>query len=338
MPVAARRPGQAPAEVAVVIPTKLRPSLLRAARSVFGQDGVARIHLLIGVDRAEGDPAILDRIAAECPGHVGLSVIDPGYSTSRRHGGLYPNHYGGALRTVLGYLANSAHVAFLDDDDWYAPMHLRLLRDAMGDRAWAFSRRWLVDGGTGWPICPDEWDSVGPDRGINREVFNGFVQPSTLMMNKLLTHHVLPLWSQAAFADGSGEDRLVFAALHDKLPGGESPHATAFCALSDASLRDAHHAQEFERRGLHWVRDRALVRRVEALAVEAEAALRAAEPAEAEAACRAALAIQPRHAASLRLLARALTALGREADAALPAAQAALLDFAAQGMPGSAHP
>ncbi len=46
---------QQKAEAAVAIVTALRPTLLRAVRSVFRQDLPSRIHLLIGIDVPDGD-------------------------------------------------------------------------------------------------------------------------------------------------------------------------------------------------------------------------------------------------------------------------------------------
>ena len=51
---------QKPADVAVVIQTVLRPSLLRTVRSVFNQDHAGRIQVLIGIDRPLGDSALLE--------------------------------------------------------------------------------------------------------------------------------------------------------------------------------------------------------------------------------------------------------------------------------------
>ncbi len=318
-------PRQAPADAAVVIQTILRPSLLRAARSVFGQDFGGTIHLLIGIDVHDGDPAVLDAIRAECPSHVMLSVFDPGYSTSIRHGGVHGNGFGGALRTCLGFAANSRWVAYLDDNDWYAPMHLGLLRAAIEGRAWAFSQRWLIDPDTLWPICVDEWDSVGPDKGINRETFGGFAHPSTLMLDQLACQSVLPLWSQAAFADGSGEDRLVFQALRTQFAWRGSDAPTCFCTLNARSIGDPHHADQFIRRGLHWVRDRSLL----AMIVDRLTQARCAEdPARIISFCREVLAIHPYHADALRLLGDGQRALGHEDEAMQSHAQADLLDFA----------
>ncbi len=301
---------QLPADVAVVMPTILSPSLLRAARSVFRQDFAGRIHLLIGIDVPRGDPGLLDRIRAECPAHVMLTVLDLGYSTSARHGGLYANGWSGALRAILTYAANARLVAYLDDNDWFAPTHLASLTRAIAGVAWAFSDRFLADPHGGGVICRDEWDSVGPGRGINAARFGGFVQPSTLMVDKLATHFAMPLWCNALFPDGSGEDRLIFEALHKKFPWRGTGEATCFCTLNPGALLDPHHVAEFRARGLSWVEDRALLAQADAHARAAEAALAAGNPATARHECEAALAIHPHHEAAL-----ALAAALRGADA-----------------------
>ena len=95
--------------------------------AVIAQELPGRIQILVGVDKALGDPATLATLAGECPEHMALTVLDLGYSTSSRHGGLYANHYSGALRTLLGYAANSRYVAYLDDDDWWGRGHLAAL-------------------------------------------------------------------------------------------------------------------------------------------------------------------------------------------------------------------
>jgi hypothetical protein len=218
---------QQPFDAAVVIQTVLRPTLVQAVRSVFAQDCRGRIQILLGIDRAQGDPALIDQIRAECPDHVALTVIDPGYSTSQRHGSLYSNHFGGALRTALSYLANSRFVAYLDDDNWWAPQHLSTLLAAIAGKSWAFSLRTLVDSGRDEIICRDEWESLGPGRGVYGTGFGGFVDTSCLMVDKLACHEVLPAWSLSRFAHGSGEDRMVFERLKG-LPFGATEQYTAF--------------------------------------------------------------------------------------------------------------
>lgn len=263
-------PTQTPADAAVVLPTILRPSLLRAARSVFAQNFQGRLHLLIGVDVALGDRALLDALAAECPPHVMMTVVDPGYSTSARHGGMHSNYFSGSLRTALSYLANSRHVAYLDDNDWFGANHLTALKTAIEGKSWAWSGRWVVHPDQ-WVICRDEWDSVGPGKGINAERFGGFVQPSGLMLDMKECHFIVPLWSMAAFADGSGEDRLIFDQLRRSGPGGATGQFTSFCTLDNDTLTHAHHRQEFEKRGLVWVNSESIYNKIKLLEVDLNA-------------------------------------------------------------------
>lgn len=227
---------QRPFDAAVVIQTILRPTLIQAVQSVFAQDCHGRVQILLGVDRAQGDRALIDQLHQQCPDHVALTVIDPGYSTSRRHGSLYSNHYGGALRTVLSYLANSRFVAYLDDDNWWAPQHLSALLAAIAGKSWAFSMRNFVDRRLDELICPDEWESVGPGRGVYVPGFGGFVGTSGLMVDKLDCHEILPAWCLSRSKQGDGEDRMVFERLK-ALPFGATGQHTVFYRTS---LEGAH--------------------------------------------------------------------------------------------------
>jgi hypothetical protein len=321
--VARSAAAQRPADVAVVVPTILRPSLLKAARSVYAQEFAGRIQLLVGVDVAEGDPSVLDALRADCPRDVTLTVLDLGYSTSTRHGGLHSNHYGGALRTLLSFAANAPRVAYLDDNDWWGRDHLAGLcavLDAGHD--WAFSLRWIVDPATGWPVCPDQWDSVGPGRGINQARFGGFCSPSTLMLDRRACARMLHLWSEAPFADGSGEDRLVFDALSKGFKGAGSGLHTAFTTLSPQAMGDEHHVREFLTRGLRWPGNPDLVASVRAGMSAAIAAADRQDWPAAIAAADAVLAVNPQHAPALHVKATALWQ-GGDAGTAL-----ALLDRA----------
>jgi hypothetical protein len=270
---------------------------------VFRQDFAGRIQLLIGVDVHHGDVGVLDAIRAACPERITLTILDPGYSTSVRHGGLFANAYGGSLRAVLSLLANSNRLAYLDDNDWYAPSHLRTLAAAMDGKQWAFSYRWLVDPSTLWPICRDEWDSVGPGAGINAARFGGFVQPSTLMLDRQACLYALPLWSQALFPDGSGEDRLIFEALHKNFTYAGSGQYSCYCTLNREAVNHLHHRQEFDRRGLHWVADRSLVTSIEAHLAAASRRLEQGDVEAARAHCREILRIHPHHVAAADMLA-----------------------------------
>ncbi|HTH97670.1 MAG TPA: tetratricopeptide repeat protein [Stellaceae bacterium] len=243
---------QTPFDAAVVIPTVLRPSLERAVRSIYAQDIKGRVQILIGIDAAQGDMHQLDRLAAECPGSMALCVLEPGYSTSVRHGGLHANRFSGALRTILTYLANSRCVAYLDDDNWWGPAHLSSLKALIdGGAGWAWSDRWFVDEATGTPLAVDDWESVGPGKGVFTEKFGGFIDTSTLVIDKLACEAAVPLWSMSPFEDGSGEDRLVFQALVDSgKPGKSSGQATSYYRMDHRDSMHLNRLQALRERGV----------------------------------------------------------------------------------------
>jgi len=95
------KPFQTPFDVAVIVPTIMRPSLLQAIRSVFAQDCPERIQILIGVDKQDADQRILQQLISECPDRMAITVLDLGYSTSVSSGGLSTNPFGGELRTDI---------------------------------------------------------------------------------------------------------------------------------------------------------------------------------------------------------------------------------------------
>jgi FkbM family methyltransferase len=215
-------------DAAVVIPSVLRPSLKAAVESVFQQKGLSSIHVLLGVDKAGGDRRIIDELVDSCPDHCLLTVVDFGYSTSVRHGGLYAAKDGGSLRTILSYAANSRYVAYLDDDNWWAEDHLLSLLKAIRGHDWAYSLRWFVDADTMRPVCVDTWESAGPDAGIFSERFGGFVDPNTLMIDKIACEPVLRWWCFPLNGDpkAMSADRNVFHQLRTHYHGNSTHLAT----------------------------------------------------------------------------------------------------------------
>jgi hypothetical protein len=166
---------QTPFDAGIVMATVVRDTFPQALRSVYAQAFAGRIQVLVGVDRWVGDRAMVEQLAAQAPSRVAVTMLDLGYSTSQRNGGLYPSHYGGALKTILSYAANSRHVFYLDDDNWYAQEHLATMLAAVEGRAWAFSLRHFVDARSGALLCPDTWESMGPGRGVYGQAQGGFV-------------------------------------------------------------------------------------------------------------------------------------------------------------------
>jgi hypothetical protein len=233
---------QQPTAVAVVLQTIVRPSVERAIRSVFAQDLNARIHLLIGVDKRVGSRSLLDRVLSSCPPNIEVTLFDPGYSTSARHGGVHSNYFGGALRTILTFAANSPYVAYLDDDDWYEPRHLSSLLNAIRGHQWAFSLRSFVNPHNIETMCVDTIENVGPYRGVYAS-WGGFACPSSLMIDKLACAAILHLWSEAGTPRGDAEDRVFFSALCRHTNSyGETGLATVNCVIKPEDSN--HHIRE----------------------------------------------------------------------------------------------
>ena len=120
---------QSPAEVAVVIPTYNRPELLRrAVASAVAQEQVTTE--VIVVDDGSTPPVDL----GDLPGSVAMA-------RTAGWGGV------ASARNLGATLARARWLAFLDDDDWWAPDHLRRLvsaADAAG-AGFAYAATWDVD-------------------------------------------------------------------------------------------------------------------------------------------------------------------------------------------------
>lgn len=210
---------QVPFDVAVVIPTVLRPSLKRAVPSIFAQTLKGRVQIVIGVYKVLGDRVVLDELQRECPSNMALTVLDLGYSTSALHGGVHSSFGGGSLRTILSYAANSRYVAYLDDDNWYAPFHLQDLLDAVTDVDWSYASRWFNDPDSDALLCVDTWVSAGPGRGLLLyDGLNGFVDANCYMIDKVKCDATLRLWSYGAMELGRGEDKQIFKELETRHP------------------------------------------------------------------------------------------------------------------------
>jgi len=219
---------QTPFDVGIVTVTVVRQTLPQALRSVFAQRFSGRIQVLVGVDRWVGDRAMAEQLRAEAPSHVAVTLLDLGYSTSQRNGGVYPSHYGGALKTILSYAANSRYVTYLDDDNWYAPDHVATMLEAVAGKAWAFSLRHFVDAESGTPLCPDTWESLGPDRGVYANAQGGFVDTNCYFIDKLACNDVFPEWAMTRFAGGTGGDRQVLEKLRGRPFGTNGAHTVFY--------------------------------------------------------------------------------------------------------------
>jgi hypothetical protein len=221
-------------DFAVVIPTTLRSTIHRALRSIFRQEFDGRVQVLIGVDVLHGSREALEETCRAVPERQCVFCLYPGYSTSHRHGGLHGSGDGGALRTVLSYLANSRFVAYLDDDNWWSADHLASMRQSLSGAEWAYSLRWYVHPDSGRPICKDEWESVGPGRGEFQQ-YGGWVDPSCLAINKQVCEAVLPWWSiPLRNSDRWGADRHVFRILSREFKGRATGRYSVFYTVNEA--------------------------------------------------------------------------------------------------------
>lgn len=223
---------QKPYDVSVVMPSIGRKEITRALSSIF-QQNVNRIQVLIGIDKTQDNLLFLENYLEGCPKNVTVNIFYPGYSTSIRHGGITLAQDGGAIRSTLSYLANSKYIAYLDDDNWWESTHLSSLLAAIKDKAWAFSLRHFVHPHSKNVICIDEWESVGPGKGIFHTQFGGFVDPNCLMINKEISWGCIPLWNipLKGDPDGMSADRNVFNFLKIHSEPGATGKASVYYIL-----------------------------------------------------------------------------------------------------------
>jgi hypothetical protein len=243
---------QARFDIGIVVATMVGSGLQQAVRSVFAQQFGGRMQILIGVDKWHGERALVDALIAEAPSHVAITVMDLGYSTSARHGGVYPGHDSGALKTILSFAANSRFVACLDDDNWYAPDHVATMLKAISGKAWAFSLRHFVDEDTGEIICADTWESLGPGRGLYAETEGGFVDTNCYLLDALLCSDAFPEWTVTRVDGATGGDRQVLKRIADR-PWGTNDKASVFCRVRLAGM-DPYVLWQFRRAGVDLAR------------------------------------------------------------------------------------
>ena len=224
-------------DVAVILPTIGRWTTLQAIESVYAQVDAGLIQLLVGVDVEASDFLRIEQLLQEPPPHVDVLLFYPGYSTSARHGGVHSSGSGGALRTILSYLAHSKYLCYLDDDNWWAPTHLSGLLQAVRGKSWAYAGRRFVHPEHDDLQCPDDWESVGLGRGVFAADFGGWVDPNCLIIDKTLCAGALGLWSNAVALNPQGwglaADRRVFAWLRDKPVGATGAYTVYYRVRMD---------------------------------------------------------------------------------------------------------
>jgi hypothetical protein len=222
---------QKPADFAVVMPTVLRPTITDAIQSVFDQRFGGTIQILIGVDATTNELAQVEQFCRSIPDRQSILLFYPGYSTSRRHGGLHAARDCGSLRILLSYMANSQYIAYLDDDNWWSDDHVSTMHAVLSAGAeWAYALRWFVHPGSRQPICKDEWESVGPGRGY----FKGWVDPNCLAIDKIACEAVLRWWSiPRPYSAGMNADRNVFRILNTQYRGAPTNRHSVFYEITE---------------------------------------------------------------------------------------------------------
>ena len=214
--------------VSVVTPTVLRPTLKKAIQSIYAQKNVPSIQLMLGVDKNLYDNGdMLRQLIEERPDHVGITVVDPGYSTFSRNGGLYQALGGGAMRPVLTLLANSRYVAYLDDDNWMHKTHLSGLLQAIEGKEWAYSFRWFC-APDGEVLGYDINDSTGEAFTFAGVDVASFADPNTMMIDKIACEQFLLSWLNPFLDDGHGADRRFARDLFRDRVYGISPFFSSF--------------------------------------------------------------------------------------------------------------
>jgi hypothetical protein len=194
--------------------------------------------LIIGADILPAPLDTLLRALPKPPDNWSVLFFYPGHSTSIRHGGVHPACDGGALRTILSYLANSRYVAYLDDDNWWEESHLSSLLTAVEGHDWSYSLRWFVEPGTSRPLAVDVWESVGPGQGVYTTKFGGYADPNTLLIDKVACERALGLWTRPLPKDKTflSADRSVFAYLSTQHKGRGTGKTTCFYSMNPKDM------------------------------------------------------------------------------------------------------
>jgi hypothetical protein len=140
--------------ILTVIPTTGAPELRQAVESALPSSDV----LLVSDTPGGSFKAGGETMGLECAGLTHL------YLPFRVGGGEWAGH---RIYAAVPHLVNHEFVAFLDEDNWYAPEHLPAMLDVLHRPAEAaYSYRRIVDK-DGSFVCNDECESLGPhDRGI----------------------------------------------------------------------------------------------------------------------------------------------------------------------------
>jgi glycosyltransferase involved in cell wall biosynthesis len=245
------RDHEVPPEVSVVIPTYNRPGLLRrAVTSAVEQEGV-RVEVIVVDDGSSP--------------HVSAAALPPEVTITRTGSvGV------AAARNLGAQLARAPWIAFLDDDDWWAPDHVRRLLSAAAatDAGFAYAATWNVSMATGHAAFTPAAPAAGLDTMLLRT--NAIGTPSCVIVLRSLYLEVggfdpslavvadWDLWIRLArVAHGvAGPAATVAYAAHDENMSSDIPRL-----LNEFRQLAARHAAACRRHGIrfgdpgfpHWI-------------------------------------------------------------------------------------
>lgn len=212
--------------VSVITPSIGSPQLVQAIESVQAQSYPLLEHLIV----ADG-PDSHDRVRQFLP-------------TAPRH----PIHYlplpynigGGGFcgHRVYGagaYLVNSHYIAFLDEDNWFAPDHVATLMAKITAEglAWAYALRRIVDA-DGRFLANDDCESLGAWPTWN-DANKHLVDVNCYMLRRDLAIGVSPLWYRR-FRDEENPDFVICRRLLKDHPrhGTNGRYSVNYCVGSTA--------------------------------------------------------------------------------------------------------
>lgn len=188
--------------VTVITPTIGKPELKDAIDSVMNQTVNCRHVVVIdGLENAAGVPTADGEKLQICytPENTGANGLN-----GQRIYAAYP------------HLVNSDYVAFLDEDNWYAPDHIESLIDTIESKAldFAYSLRGIYSN-DGKYECNDDCESLGKwEIFMSRHSPHGkhyLIDTSSYLFKRSFIQKTCHLWHTGPW----GEDRRYFYAVKD---------------------------------------------------------------------------------------------------------------------------
>ena len=173
--------------VAVITATTGRASLQQAIDSVAAQTHPCQHYIFVD---GQGSPSSVvgeNITLIQLPKPTGLNGV-----------------MNGAICAAGAYIATEDYVTYLDDDNWFEPNHIESMVSAIGDNAYAYSLRKLIEpDGTFW--ANDDGESIGH--------FGEMVDANCLMLQRNLAQGIAPLCMTSTPEGGSTWDRVVWNSL-----------------------------------------------------------------------------------------------------------------------------